>query len=129
MRVLVRCHPAIAGLASKLFYEGRLLDGLSEEDRAPVFEGLPTVCMVETDGSEQRIGSTYSNESEARAICKLCRVLVDNGMQQTDIGVISLYTAQASRITDMLASSTAAAVKSSTVDAFQVKLHGWRAAE
>jgi len=41
-----RCHPRIAGLASALFYQGRLTNGLGEAaaaERAPLLEGLPTL--------------------------------------------------------------------------------------
>jgi hypothetical protein len=46
LRAQYRCHPHIARVASSLFYQGQLVDGLGEaaaSARAPLLHGLPTL--------------------------------------------------------------------------------------
>ena len=41
LRTQYRCHPIISAIANNLFYDGKLLDGLSENDRVPL-----VVCIL-----------------------------------------------------------------------------------
>jgi len=36
LRTQYRCHPDISGLSNTLFYDGQLLDGVSDKDRPPL---------------------------------------------------------------------------------------------
>lgn len=54
LRAQYRCHPLIARVASSLFYEGKLRDGLGEaaaDARAPLLVGLPTLGFSQVGGS------------------------------------------------------------------------------
>ncbi|CAH2300748.1 ZGRF1 isoform X1, partial [Pelobates cultripes] len=126
LKTQYRCHPAISSVANELFYEGRLLNGLSEEDRKPLLDWLPTLCFYNANGNEMVEGSnSFHNVEEANFTVKLIQSLLASGIQGTMIGVITLYKAQMYKVCTLL--STAAlcdpmevkAVQVSTVDAFQ----------
>ncbi|XP_013917790.1 PREDICTED: protein ZGRF1 [Thamnophis sirtalis] len=55
LRTQYRCHPVIAALTNELFYEGILLNGISETDRSPLLDWLPTLCFYNVNGSEQTV--------------------------------------------------------------------------
>ncbi|EMP40807.1 hypothetical protein UY3_01933 [Chelonia mydas] len=54
LRTQYRCHPAISAVVNDLFYEGNLLDGISEMDRSPLLDWLPTLCFFNVNGTEQK---------------------------------------------------------------------------
>lgn len=43
----------ISAIANDLFYEGNLVNGISERERSPVLEWLPTLCFYNVTGTEQ----------------------------------------------------------------------------
>lgn len=95
LRTQYRCHPAISAIASKLFYEGRLLDGVSEEDRAPLVPGLPPVvlCHAERGKEEADNFGSFFNSQEALAVASLVKILCDShNIFPDQIGVIALCT-------------------------------------
>lgn len=52
LRAQYRCHPQIARVASSLFYQGRLVDGLGDaaaSARAPLLRGLPTLGFSQVE--------------------------------------------------------------------------------
>lgn len=53
LRTQYRCHPAIAAVANDLFYGGTLRSGVSEVERSPLLEWLPTLCFYNVQGHEQ----------------------------------------------------------------------------
>lgn len=123
LRTQYRCHPTISGIASRLFYAGRLRDGVDAAARPPVVPGLPPVVLCRGDAGCERTdgaGSVY-NEHEARAAATLLAILVrDHDVAPDRIGVICLYRAQAAAVRRFTASDPeCAAVPVSTVDAFQ----------
>nr|XP_014353426.1 PREDICTED: protein ZGRF1 [Latimeria chalumnae] len=126
LRTQYRCHPAISAIANDLFYEGRLLDGISEADRSPLLDWLPTLCFYSVKGVEQieRDGSFY-NLQEATFTVKLIESLIASGTKGSMIGVITLYRSQMYKLCSLLAGAVhcdpaeVKAVQVSTVDAFQ----------
>lgn len=65
LRTQYRCHPAISAVANELFYEGHLIDGVSEEERRPLLHWLPTLCFYSVTGVEQVGFSTLLVEKVA----------------------------------------------------------------
>ncbi|XP_074849521.1 5'-3' DNA helicase ZGRF1 [Carettochelys insculpta] len=125
LRTQYRCHPAISAIVNDLFYEGNLLDGISETDRSPLLDWLPTLCFFNVNGIEQieRDNSIY-NMAEVYFIIKLVQSLTASGIEGSKIGVITLYKSQMYKIYNLLSAvhSDAVefkAVQVSTVDAFQ----------
>ncbi|NXV82115.1 ZGRF1 protein, partial [Atlantisia rogersi] len=125
LRTQYRCHPAISAIANELFYEGKLIDGVSKEDRSPLLDWLPTLCFYSVNGVEQtERDNSFYNMAEAHFTVKLIQSLIASGIEGSAIGVITLYKAQMCKVQNLLSSvhSEAFAIKTvqvSTVDAFQ----------
>ncbi|NXY72669.1 ZGRF1 protein, partial [Glareola pratincola] len=125
LRTQYRCHPAISDIANELFYEGHLIDGVSEEDRTPLLDWLPTLCFYSVNGVEQiERDNSFYNMAEVHFIVKLLQALIASGMEGSAIGVITLYKSQMCKIQNLLSgihseASGVRAVQVSTVDAFQ----------
>lgn len=96
MRFCGRCHPAISEGPNRSFYGGRLLDGVSEEDRPPLLPGLPTLLCLDVRGSEAFDPTSHStaNHAEATAVARVLTQLLQAGVQPRQCGVICFYRAQ-----------------------------------
>ncbi|KFO94828.1 Uncharacterized protein C4orf21, partial [Buceros rhinoceros silvestris] len=125
LRTQYRCHPAISAVANELFYEGHLIDGVSEEERRPLLDWLPTLCFYSVTGVEQtERDNSFYNLAEVHFTVKLLQALLASGVDGSAIGVITLYKSQMSKIQNSLSSVSSEAfnvraVQVSTVDAFQ----------
>uniref|UniRef100_A0A8C5IC62 5'-3' DNA helicase ZGRF1 n=1 Tax=Junco hyemalis TaxID=40217 RepID=A0A8C5IC62_JUNHY len=125
LRTQYRCHPALSAIANELFYSGHLIDGISQGDRAPLLEWLPTLCFYSVHGMEQiERDNSFYNMAEAHFTVKLIQSLIASGIEGADIGVITLYKSQMYKIQNLLSGVHSEAfevkpVQVSTVDAFQ----------
>ncbi|XP_062430847.1 protein ZGRF1 [Rhea pennata] len=125
LRTQYRCHPAISAIANELFYEGSLINGVSEEDRSPLLDWLPTLCFYSVNGMEQiERDNSFYNMAEAHFTVKLIQCLIASGIEGSAIGVITLYKSQMCKIQNLLSGVPSEApeikaVQVSTVDAFQ----------
>ncbi|XP_062055703.1 protein ZGRF1 isoform X4 [Lepus europaeus] len=125
LRTQYRCHPAISAIANDLFYEGKLMNGISETDRSPLLEWLPTLCFYNVKGLEQiERGNSFHNAAEAGFTLKLIQSLIASGIVGSMIGVITLYKSQMYKLCHLLSTvdfndPDIKAVQVSTVDAFQ----------
>ncbi|KAM7052073.1 5'-3' DNA helicase ZGRF1 isoform 4-T5 [Acridotheres tristis] len=125
LRTQYRCHPALSAIANELFYDGNLIDGISEEDRTPLVEWLPTLCFYSVHGMEQiERDNSFYNMAEAHFTVKLIQSLIASGIEGAAIGVITLYKSQMYKIQNLLNGVHSEAfevkpVQVSTVDAFQ----------
>ncbi|NXM09531.1 ZGRF1 protein, partial [Tyrannus savana] len=125
LRTQYRCHPALSAIANELFYGGNLIDGISEEDRTPLLDWLPTLCFYSVNGMEQiERDNSFSNVAEAHFAVKLIQALIASGIEGAAIGVITLYKSQMYKIQSLLSGVHSEAfevkpVQVSTVDAFQ----------
>ncbi|XP_047922426.2 5'-3' DNA helicase ZGRF1 isoform X1 [Anser cygnoides] len=125
LRTQYRCHPAISAIANELFYEGNLIDGVSEKERSPLLDWLPTLCFYSANGMEQtEKDNSFYNMAEAHFTVKLIQSLTASGIEGSVIGVITLYKSQMCKIQNLLNSVHSEAfeikaVQVSTVDAFQ----------
>ncbi|XP_074760014.1 5'-3' DNA helicase ZGRF1 [Athene noctua] len=125
LRTQYRCHPAISAIANELFYEGNLTDGVSEQDRSPLLDWLPTLCFYSVNGVEQiERDNSFYNMAEVHFTVKLIQCLVASGIEGSAVGVITLYKSQMCKIQNLLSgihseAFEVKAVQVSTVDAFQ----------
>ncbi|NXW54028.1 ZGRF1 protein, partial [Eurystomus gularis] len=125
LRTQYRCHPAISAIANELFYEGNLIDGVSEKERSPLLDWLPTLCFYSVNGIEQmERDNSFYNMAEVHFTVKLIQSLIASGIEGSAVGVITLYKSQMCKIQNFLCGvhSEAFEIKSvqvSTVDAFQ----------
>ncbi|KAH0803093.1 protein ZGRF1 isoform X1 [Histomonas meleagridis] len=98
-------------------------NGVTEDDRRPVLETLPTMCLFDVKcGAEQYRGGSICNAAEAITVVNLVKYLVDAGISARDIGVIAFYKAQVELICEGLTvdgQRKRTIVDVSTVDAFQ----------
>uniref|UniRef100_A0A452J2E8 5'-3' DNA helicase ZGRF1 n=1 Tax=Gopherus agassizii TaxID=38772 RepID=A0A452J2E8_9SAUR len=115
----------ISAVVNDLFYEGNLLDGISEMDRSPLLDWLPTLCFFNVNGTEQiERDNSFYNMAEVYFIIKLIQSLIASGIEGSMIGVITLYKSQMYKIYNLLSAVHSdgleiKAVQVSTVDAFQ----------
>ncbi|KAM5159698.1 LOW QUALITY PROTEIN: 5'-3' DNA helicase ZGRF1 [Callospermophilus lateralis] len=125
LRTQYRCHPAISAIANDLFYEGNLLNGISETERSPLLEWLPTLCFYNVKGLEQiERDNSFHNVAEAAFTLKLIQSLIASGIASPMIGVITLYKSQRYKLCHLLSAvdfdhPNIKSVQVSTVDAFQ----------
>lgn len=139
LRTQYRCHPAIASICSDLFYEGKVIHGVTADDRTlhSKFKNLHPIVAMHCQGQEQRRFDSYINETEANYIKELVNffrnsINDESGNDRVDpiptysIGVICLYKAQSYVIANLINNNQAGANKIvnenliiSTVDAFQ----------
>jgi len=120
-----RCHPAIAGPANRLFYGGRLRDGVGATDRPPLVSGLPPLCFANVPRATQTalkgFGKSVANRAEAEAVARLVWALSERGVGLGDIGVICLFRAQAQLVRERVSQNLAelGGLTVATVDSFQ----------
>uniref|UniRef100_A0A8C3WJC5 5'-3' DNA helicase ZGRF1 n=1 Tax=Catagonus wagneri TaxID=51154 RepID=A0A8C3WJC5_9CETA len=125
LRTQYRCHPTISAVVNDLFYEGNLVNGVSETERNPLLEWLPTLCFYNVKGLEQiERDNSFHNVAEAAFTLKLIQSLIVSGIAGSMIGVITLYKSQMYKLCHLLTAvdfdhPNMKAVQVSTVDAFQ----------
>ncbi|EER06512.1 conserved hypothetical protein, partial [Perkinsus marinus ATCC 50983] len=126
-----RMHPSIAEFSNINFYEGRLHSEVGERAKIPGLywpaSGVQ-VCLVNIDalsGGETRVGTSFSNRAEAKAVIDAMVVAVEAGMEPGDIGIVVPYSGQKTQIERMLESDyrlpreSVGRISINTVDAFQ----------
>ncbi|XP_054342441.1 5'-3' DNA helicase ZGRF1 isoform X5 [Pongo pygmaeus] len=125
LRTQYRCHPAISAIANDLFYKGSLMNGVTEIERSPLLEWLPTLCFYNVKGLEQiERDNSFHNVAEATFTLKLIQSLIASGIAGSMIGVITLYKSQMYKLCHLLSAvdfhhPDIKTVQVSTVDAFQ----------
>ncbi|XP_069315279.1 5'-3' DNA helicase ZGRF1 isoform X2 [Eulemur rufifrons] len=125
LRTQYRCHPVISAVANDLFYDGSLMNGVSETERSPLLEWLPTLCFYNVRGLEQiERDNSFHNMAEAAFTLKLIQSLIASGVAGSMIGVITLYKSQMYKLCHLLSAVDSEhphvkTVQVSTVDAFQ----------
>ena len=81
-----RCHPKIAAVASKLFYDNTLQSG--NIDRVPIFHD--SMLFVDVPRGKSGVNGSLSNEMEAREVCAWIKFALQKA-QPEDLGVITPY--------------------------------------
>ncbi|GAM29319.1 hypothetical protein SAMD00019534_124950 [Acytostelium subglobosum LB1] len=100
LRTQYRCHPVISNLSNHLFYSGMLNDGIMEVHRQALVNNLPPILFVESDSGSEALDNfgSYFNEDEVSLVMSIIEILMNNGIKESQIGVICLYKAQALKI-------------------------------
>ncbi|MDS0478295.1 AAA domain-containing protein [Natrinema sp. 1APR25-10V2] len=117
-----RMNEAIASFPNKQFYDDALEHG--EENRTWTVDGLDPVVgydVSNNEGVKEETGSKY-NRGEAGLIATEVVQLIDNGVSPSDIGVITPYNAQITKIDNALSDAgvgDAESVEINTIDSFQ----------
>jgi hypothetical protein len=123
LRTQYRCNPTISKLSNSLFYQNKLLDGVSHFERLPIHNNLPNLCFINVEGKETTYktgNSSFYNELEISTINELITELRGIGVKLSDIGIISLYKNQVERLNKVInIGDSSNNIQISTVDAFQ----------
>mmetsp|Transcript_2130 Transcript_2130/g.2873 ORF Transcript_2130/g.2873 Transcript_2130/m.2873 type:complete len:296 (-) Transcript_2130:126-1013(-) len=136
LRIQYRMHPAIVSFPSKTFYNSSLLTCEKVKTRRPALWhehiAFPPYLVWNKNGDNMSRGPNggISNNAEANFVVKLLQTFFDhfgNVMRNIDIGVISFYNDQISRIKNKLRdrsfvkrmNSNNVSIQVSTVDGFQ----------
>jgi superfamily I DNA and/or RNA helicase len=96
-------HPAISEFPSNQFYNGKITDGITSQDR-PFPRGFPwpnpskPISFISVNGLEEPSadGNSKQNVEEANLVVKLVDNFMRSGFSAKDIGVISPYNGQVS---------------------------------
>ncbi|KAL4506441.1 hypothetical protein ABPG72_000012 [Tetrahymena utriculariae] len=104
-----RMHPEIRKLASSIFYENQLKDGVNEQDRTPTpkFKWLNKkipLQLYDIQGQEITLqdGKSYINEEEANLVKDLVLQLKQAGVKDDNIGIITPYLSQSNYISQLV---------------------------
>ncbi|KAI3639495.1 hypothetical protein MIR68_002510 [Amoeboaphelidium protococcarum] len=129
LRTQYRCHPEISSLSNELFYDSKLVNGITAEHRPPLINSnFPHLMMVNiSDGKEEQTYSgSYINQSESQCILKIVRSILQQKLSNGDrlrgsqLGVISLYKSQSELLSQIInVGDCQETVEVSTVDAYQ----------
>uniref|UniRef100_A0A7N1A7T1 RNA helicase n=1 Tax=Kalanchoe fedtschenkoi TaxID=63787 RepID=A0A7N1A7T1_KALFE len=121
-----RCHPVILDLPSKLFYNGELL-ACKEDCQSSKFEFdlLPNkdfpVIFYGVQGCDEREGNNPSwfNRFEVSKVVEIISELTLSNLNESEIGVITPYRQQVTKISQVLEKSEIRDVKVGSVEQFQ----------
>lgn len=112
LNIQYRMNERISDIASRLYYDNRLLTGSSARNRRITLENdryfllnddvITVLDTSDTDFHESNVSGGCLNEFEANLILHLCRALTFNGISSGDIGVITPYRRQKNYIGNML---------------------------
>ncbi|KAJ3270441.1 hypothetical protein HDV01_007801 [Terramyces sp. JEL0728] len=126
-----RSHPMIMQISSELFYNGELKSGVGPKDRQPPLgfpwkedkkHGKIPVAFVNSLHKEDSNGesASKSNKEEAKTIIQILKKLLNKGLTQEDIGIISPYAGQNRVLRQMLHKERYDKIEQNSVDGFQV---------
>ncbi|PHH54451.1 Regulator of nonsense transcripts 1 -like protein [Ceratocystis fimbriata CBS 114723] len=139
LNVQYRMHPCLSDFPSNMFYDGDLQNGIGYESRIrndidfpwPVKES-PMMFWANMGNEEiSASGTSYLNRTEASNVEKVVTRFLKEGVQPTDIGVITPYEGQRSfLVTTMQTTGTCnkdlyKRVEVASVDAFQGREKDW----
>ena len=128
MRTQYRCHPDIAEICNRLYYNGVIQHGVRSHYSADgVSVNIPTVVTITFDGAECRDQTSAVNMTELNLLRDLLHHILEIWGQKVVVGVICFYRPQMQLALKLLApfleelrlSRSEAQVKVSTIDAYQ----------
>lgn len=123
LQVYYRSHPRIIEFSTKYIYKGMIKPHESCNAKRislryrPKFEVLSPevpVAFIHVDGSDRFLKGSRYNVKEIEVVSELVKELLRCGIPNSNIGVITPYRAQRSRLIEILKN-----VEINTVDAFQ----------
>ena len=123
LTIQYRMHPAIAKLVCTMFYDGRLVSGVSAADRTPTEPVFPwpnakiPIAFLHHSGPHAPSGKSLWNESEVLKVTEVTRILCAGGVEPSNIGIITPYSAQRNALSALPALPESIVVRS--IDAFQ----------
>jgi len=106
-----RMHPSISSFPSNMFYEGKLQNGVSAEQRSCSVKfpwpkpDTPIMFWAQSSGIEEiaSTGISYLNRTESNAVEKIITRLLELKVKPSAIGVITPYEGQRMQVVTTLA--------------------------
>lgn len=123
LNIQYRMHPALAAFPSRMFYHGRLINGIKTVDRIPpVFpwprNDTPLCIISDEQGTEVFSEGSYYNLSQANIVLKVLRALLQGGASYQDIVLLVPYASQARKLKELVKEGGLDVVVTS-IDSFQ----------
>ena len=118
-------HPELSAYPSVAFYDGRLHDGVTSQQRVSELPlGQPwdgPLAFLHSATPEFRTAaSSFSNAGEADVVLKLLGILLNGGVGGKDVAVITPYDAQRQHLRGRISARYGAiGIDVDSVDAFQ----------
>ena len=119
LRTQYRCHPQLSALPNALYYDGRLLDGVSAAERLPLLPSLPPLTVLDVT-----CGSSRTADAELHVASRLVQTLLTCGVPPESIAVLcflNMHVATIQRSLAVRADETTGEglLTVSSIDAFQ----------
>ena len=121
-----RMHPALAKFPSCKFYGERVLTATSRcqlksafQEEIPILEPNKPLAFVRVSEVENRIGTSFCNPGEAKAVAKLVNYLVDHKVSVQQIAVLTPYSGQVKCIWEECQKEKIFHTRVHTIDSFQ----------
>lgn len=120
LRRQYRMHEDIVAFPNHAFYDGEL-ETAARNREWHIDEFDPLLAYDVSAGEERTSGKSYRNPAEAELVAEEVAILREQGVAQSDIGVITPYTGQIGCIKNTLADRDVRTrgIKVNTVDSFQ----------
>ncbi|BFU23457.1 regulator of nonsense transcripts putative [Entamoeba histolytica] len=123
LKTQYRMHPAISEFSNKMFYSSKLENGVSSDDRFDdrIINFFPDytnpIMFINCDGTEHygSSGTSYNNAGEVQIIQEVVEKLLNNDIEENEIGIISPYQAQQELISQYVSTK----IKVANIDGFQ----------
>jgi hypothetical protein len=121
-----RMHPEISAFPNKQFYDNKIQDGVTAEQRmGPRLTCFPNpkipILFIHSSGDEQKIGRSFANEVEANITARVVTTLTRGGIKSCQIGIITPYRPQVQLLEQTIRPNPSMHpdMKIATVDSFQ----------
>ena len=125
LEVQYRMHPELSAYPSVAFYDGRLRDGVTAQQRVSELTlkqpwNSPLAFLHSATPEFRTASSSFSNAGEADVVLKLLGILLEGGVSGGDVAVITPYDAQRQHLRGKISARYGAiGVDVDSVDAFQ----------
>lgn len=110
LNIQYRMHPKISNFPRNQFYDGQLLDGVTEEQRS--IENCPPMFFLDHQSQKEsrkitkqgeEYGLSWVNYGEITQVERMIeRLIIEKGISRSDIGVMTGYSAQRMMISQAL---------------------------
>jgi regulator of nonsense transcripts 1 len=119
-----RMHPAISRFPSAKFYNNKIKNGITAADRpTQQFACFPVkrtpLVFGNFQGAEEKFGTSFQNKTEVTAVQNVIHILLNGGVDEANIGVISPYRGQVELLQSRFPPLRFPKLKIASVDSFQ----------
>ena len=114
-----RMHPDISKFTNMYFYDSKINDAVTPQQRELTTSVIRDhVSFIETNGEEEKVGTSFKNDAEISAVFHMVSELVKDNVSMNDIGIIAPYTMQVKELRKRI-NDVHPDVKVGSVDSFQ----------